>query len=280
MKKRILAWLLCICIAATGFVCSVADGDPVGDANGDGYVSVADVSLTLRHVVGLDHRMTTRNKICADVNIDGSIDAEDAAAILRHVARLQTLTQIETDTELLRHLNKKSNLDDRYLTEWVARYIQAKPEGDPYRTILIEGAKYIGTAYSELDCSLFVGAAYNDAGIPKTVYPQKSSNDTLEWFREKDKKIQDPESKYLQPVEILGYDSNESPIFNTDGWKSGTVLIYTNPSTNRGNHLALYVGKIDGVDIIMDSGTSDGVRLTRLWQYSSWKLSYYVDPLK
>lgn len=281
MKKRILALLLCICMAAACFVYSAADGEQLGDANGDGRISAADASLALRYVVGLDHHMSTRNKICADIDINGAIEADDAVAILRHVARLQTIETVETDAELLQRLNQKSMLDDRNMTEWVARFIQALPSNSPYRTILYEGAKYLGRPYSEFTCDQFVSAAYNDAGIPKTVYPQLSSNSTLDWFRKKDLNIQDPDQKYLQPVVIKGVDSGTNKrIFDTSKWKPGCVLLYTNPSNNRGNHLALYVGCIDGTDIIMDSGTSDGVRLIELWEYSNWKLKYYIDPLK
>lgn len=281
MRKRILALLLCVCMAVTCFAYSAADAFLNGDANGDGKVSAADAALALRYIVGLDHRMTTHGKMQADIDLNGSIDADDAAAILRHVARLQTIGTVETDAELLQRLNQKSMLDDRNMTEWVARFIQALPSNSPYRTILYEGAKYLGRPYSEFTCDQFVSAAYNDAGIPKTVYPQLSSNNTLDWFREKDRKIQDPDQKYLQSVVIKGYDpGTNKPIFDTSKWKPGCVLLYTNPSNNRGNHLALYVGCIDGTDIIMDSGTSDGVRLIELWEYSNWKLSYYIDPLK
>ena len=65
-------------------------------------------------------------------------------------------------------------------------------------------------------------------------------------------------------------------------WKPGCVLIYVNTSTNKGSHLALYVGEIDGEPIVMESRRSgcDGVRLGYLMgSGSDWDLQYYVDPL-
>lgn len=281
MKKRILVFLLCVCIATTGFVYSVADGTVTGDANGDGKITAADASFILRYLSRMDNRMTTRNKMCADINCDGIIEVDEAAAILRHVTGLHPITQVETDTELLDNLCRNSLLNDSYMTEWGARFIQSLPTTDPHRSILIEGTKYISEPYSQYTCDQFVSAAYNDAGIPKTVYPQKSSDRTLNWFKEKDRKISDPELQYLQEVVIIGYEDNTNkPIFDTSSWKPGSVLIYVNPSTNKANHLAIFVGCIDGVNIIMDSGTTDGVRLIELWEYGNWKLTYCVDPLK
>ena len=50
------------------------------------------------------------------------------------------------------------------------------PASNPYRKVLYEAAKYIGTPYSEMDCSKFIRTAYRDAGISASVYPQSNSN--------------------------------------------------------------------------------------------------------
>ena len=272
MKKRALALLLCICMAAACFVYYAADGEQLGDANGDGRISAADASLALRYVVGLDHHMSTRNKICADIDINGAIEADDAVAILRHVARLQYINQVETDTELLGLLNQQAVLSDSIMTEWVARFIQSLPEGD-VRNVLYAGAAHIGKPYGtktgQLDCSLFVRAAYEDAGIPKTVYPGKSSNDTLAWFQN---------TRYPERQQYI-HETDDS---SWKDWKPGCVLIYINASTMKGSHLALYVGEIDGMPVVMESRKNpvNGVRVGYLMGSDpSWTLAYYVDPL-
>ncbi len=262
MRKRILALLLCICMASAGFVYTFADGtDQNGDANGDGSVSVSDASLVLRYCVGLDYRMTMRGRMLADADCDGTIEAEDAAAILRHIAGLNSLQTNATDADLLTMLNRKSNLKDRDLTEWVARFIQFYPEGD-VKNVLNASAKYIGKSYSEYTCDKLIYTIYRDAGIPTTVYPNSTSDGTLTWFRKN-------HSEFL----------HETTIDSWRDWKSGNVLIYTDPNTGKGNHLALYVGAIDGKAIVIDSGTSDGVRLTFVWEYDKWIISYYGDPV-
>lgn len=272
MKKRIFALLLCACMAVTCIVYSAADAQLSGDANGDGSISVADASLTLRYIVGLDYRITTRGKIQADIDINGAVDAGDAAAILRHVARLQTIQQVETDTELLSKLNKQAVLNDIDTAEWVARFIQSLPEGN-VRNVLYAGAEHIGKPYGtkngQLDCSLFVRAAYEDAGIPKTVYPGKSSNDTMLWFQD----TKHPErQQYIHETDDMSWKD----------WKPGCVLIYINASTKKGSHLALYVGEIDGMPVVMESRRNpvNGVRVGYLMESETqWTLAYYVDPL-
>ena len=269
MRRRILAIVLCICMATAGFVYAVADGDLTGDANGDGKVTSADAAFVMRYCVGLEAaRMTVRCKMRADVDHNGAVNEQDAVRILRHIVELETIDPIQTDAGLLALLNQQSLLYDDDLTEWTAQVIQSLPEGD-VRKVLFAGAQYLGTPYGtntgQMDCSKFVSTAFKDAGIPKTVYPQRNSDGTLVWFRN-------------NHPELLHETDQDS----WQDWKPGCVLIYVNTSTNKGSHLALYVGEIDGEPIVMESRRSgcDGVRLGYLMgSGSDWDLQYYVDPL-
>ena len=274
MKKRILAFILCVCMFATCFAYSVADGEQYGDANGDGNISVSDASLILRYVVGLDNRMKTRGRMRGDVDMNGSVDAGDAAAILRHIAKLETINQVETDTELLKLLQKQSMLDNADILEWSTRFMQSISNED-VKSVFYAAATFIGTPYGKetdgkLDCSAFLKKAFELANIPKTKYPRSSSDGTLSWF-----KTNHPEQLH------------ETDEFSWKDWKPGSVLIYVNQVTQKANHLSLYVGEIDGIPVVMESrsGGCDGVRIGRLMgsYYNSKseyvELTHYVDPL-
>lgn len=289
MKKRILAILLVICMAATCIAPALAEEeepappaeekrqaprsyDPnlllAGDANVDGKVSVTDVTMILRFCVGLNSFTSFTGLINADIDGNGATDTNDAANILRHVAGLTVLSAMTPiDQTLFDELMVLSYFNEEY-TAYVARYIQTLPKGNR-RNVLYAAAKYIGTPYGtgngQLDCSKFVATAYADAGIAKDVYPGKNSDGTLNWYR-----TNCPEK--LHEVEVDGW------YFDSSKWTPGTVLIYINPETGKGDHLALYVGNIYGYDIIMDSG-SDGTRLNEVWSGGKWELTYYVDPL-
>ncbi len=280
MKKRILAVLLCACMAMTGFVRAFAEGDQSGDANGDGTVTVSDASFVLRYCVGLDWRMDTRSRMLADVDCDGCVEAEDAALILRSIARLAPLQIGQTDATLLGNLQKQyyfkheSEETSAILTEWTARFIQAMPEDSQARKVLVAGAPYMGTPYGtgkgQMDCSNFVKMAFRDAGISTSVYPQTSSDKTLNWYRNN------------HPEQL-----HETDMYSWQDWTPGSVLIYVVQETGKASHLALYVGEIDGSPIVMESrsGGCDGVRLGYLMgDYENANgqhvvLTHYVNPL-
>ena len=270
MKRQILALLLCICMAATGFVYAFADEELPGDANGDGTVTAADAALVMRYAAGYDYwRLSTRNKMLADVNHDGAMNEKDAAAILRQVIRLETLTPITTDASLLELLNKQAVLYDDDMTEWAAQFIQSLPENSDARAVLYAAAQYLGTPYGtgtgQLDCSGLLKIAFKDAKISTKVYPQKNSDGTLTWFRT------------YHPEQL-----HETDDYSWQDWKPGCVLIYVNAETGKGSHLALYVGEINGSPIVIESRRNpvDGARIGYLMgSSSSWDLQYYVDPL-
>ena len=263
MKKRATAIILCICTGLCLFASSFAESSTLqGDANGDGKVSVRDASLVLRYSVGLSDSMTTRGKINADVNRNAKLDAEDAAAILRQAAGVSTLSAIPAlDTTLYNKLAAHP-LKDRDFTEWISRTIQYLPSGDR-KNVLYQAANYLGRPYSEYNCSDFLKIAFEKAGIDKDVYPGYSSDKTYRWFQEKNK------TKTIRRT---------NGVIDATGWKPGTIVIYVNPDTEKANHLALFIGVIDGKAIIMDSGTDDGVRLSELWEYGEWVPTYYADP--
>lgn len=269
MKKRILIYILCICMILPVFTVSSADTALPGDTNGDGKVTASDAALALRHAVGLDWIWDRHTRMMTDFDCDGAVDAEDGAAILRHVAGLTTLRTVKTDAEILSALSKQALLYGDDMTEWVARFIQVMPKNSDVRKVLLAGAKYLGTPYGtkdgQMDCSRFVSTAYSDAGIAKSVYPQKNSDGTMTWYLAN------------KPEKIHPTTEND-----WKSWTPGSVLIYINDATGKGSHLALYVGEIDGEPIVMESRRSgcDGVRLGYMMGSSeSWDLVYYVDPL-
>lgn len=299
MKKRILAILLAFCMALTSLAAAAAEEDEpapageakprernstavatlAGDVNGDGKVSASDASLILRWYTWLIDGSQIRSMINADVNRDFDVDPSDAAMILRGVVGLITLPKFPSqDRTLVSELLVNSYFTDSF-TEMIAWYIQNLPAGNR-RNLLYAASKYIGTPYGrgegQLDCSLFVETAYKDAKIPESVYPHSNSDGTLRWFKQNH-----PEK--LHKVKQDGY------YFDTSAWKPGTVLIYVNPEytvldsdgtvkSEKADHLALFVGTVNGIDVIMDAG-SDGTRLRSLWSGGKWELTYYVDPL-
>ncbi len=265
MKRRILAVVLCLCMLLPHAVFSVAEDEIPGDANGDGKVSVSDISLMLRVLVGLDYRIDWDNRMFCDVNRDFTMDSADAAIVLRYIAGLIDDLQgpVKLDQALYADLMKQSLYIEEF-TEWIARYIQTVPSKDA-KKVIYAAAKYMGTSYSTMDCSAFVKAAFADAGISKDVYPQKSSDGTLTWYRT------------YHPEQLHKTDD-----MSWQDWKPGSILIYVNVSTGKGSHLALYIGEIDGEPVVMESRRYlvDGVRLGPLmWSSDSWDLQYYVDPL-
>lgn len=268
MKRRIAAILLCAILTAAAVLSSVADSLVPGDANGDGKVTVSDASLMMRYCVGLDRRIQSRSKIYADVNHNFEVDAEDAVMVLRSVAGLITLPATDAlDNTLYQKLLKQSTLEDDGMTEWVARYIQSMKAGDR-KKVICAAAEYLGTPYGTLDCSLFLKNAFYDAGISRDVYPGKSSDATLKWFRE------------THPDRLHNTD-----IFDWTNWKPGCVLIYVD-DTGKATHVVLYVGAVDGEPIVMESRRSgcDGVRLGYPMESyitstgSESVLTYYADP--
>lgn len=70
---------------------SVISGTAVrGDINGDGEMTLADVVMILRHVVGLDVLSGLTALNAADVNNDGSINVVDALRLARYIAGLES----------------------------------------------------------------------------------------------------------------------------------------------------------------------------------------------
>lgn len=55
----------------------------IGDINGDGSVSLADVTLLLKHIAGWD---VTIDNVAADTNGDGSISLADATLLMKYLA--------------------------------------------------------------------------------------------------------------------------------------------------------------------------------------------------
>ena len=270
MKKRIFALLLCLCLTCTVFSAVAADGTErlAGDANGDGTVTASDASLVLRYVVGLDDHLDVGDCLRADINGNAEVDADDAASILRYVAKIAPMTAVSTDAYTMSLLNVQSTIGEER-TEWSARCMKAMPSGRR-KNVLYTAAMYLGTPYGtgdgQLDCSAYLRTAFQNAGIPETVYPHTNSNGTLVWFRN------------YHPEKLHETDPD-----SWRDWKPGCVLIYINPATKRGSHVALYVCEAGGKPIVMESRREDcdGVRIGVLMKdETKCVLTYYADPFQ
>ena len=90
MKKKLLAVALAASLfTALPLTAMAAESTLLGDANGDGTVSIADVTMIQRasaEVVTL----TDAQKKAADVNGDGAVDISDATLIQQYLADLKT----------------------------------------------------------------------------------------------------------------------------------------------------------------------------------------------
>ncbi len=293
MRKRILVLLFCasmlLCIPQAGATASLR-----GDADCDGSVTAADASLVMRYAVRLA-TLSSEGMQNADANLDDSVDASDAAVILRHLVKLVDIAQLTPmpsmtatpkptatpaptptatpviDAALLEQIRigcSKAGWDD--YAEDIALFIQSMPEDDPYRKILLAGATHMGMSYGtgagQLDCSGFVRTVYRDDCKYTKEYPYKNSDGTITWFKQN------------RPERIHDVTMSGSS-FDTSKWKSGYVLAYTD-SSGKGNHLSIYLGRIDGIDFVMESATSvDGVCIRSLWSTEKWQLKYYINPL-
>ena len=60
----------------------------LGDANGDGDVSIVDVVMVNRHVMGADMARTTMNTDAADFDKNGEVTHEDSLSILKRLVGL------------------------------------------------------------------------------------------------------------------------------------------------------------------------------------------------
>ncbi len=289
MRKRILVLLFCasmlLCIPQAGATASLR-----GDADCDGSVTAADASLVMRYAVRLA-TLSSEGMQNADANLDDSVDASDAAVILRHLVKLVDIAQLtpmpsmtatpkptatpaptptatpSIDPAFLEQIRIGCSMGSRDWSEYaedIARFILSLPESNPYRAILIKGTEFMGMDYvsGKMDCSGFVREVYRGCGYSK--YPTGSSNTVITYFKGKNR---------LHQV-----TTNGGSII-TNGWEPGYILAYLD-SQGEGNHVSIYLGKIDGIDFVMESARgAGGVCIRQLWSTDVWRLTYYIDPL-
>lgn len=88
-KLRIVISLLC-CAAILGFAgaISASAGNLLGDADGDGAVTVTDVTLIQRTISGVN--AGSLDEATADVDRNGAVEIIDATFIQRMVAKMET----------------------------------------------------------------------------------------------------------------------------------------------------------------------------------------------
>ena len=268
MKKRILALVLCLCMLI-GMTEAGAATKELGDANGDGKVTAADAALILRYVVRLS-QMSAGDIQNVDLNGNGAADASDAAAILRYVAHISDLVVVQSqtpDAALVKKIKKGLKSDLLGMAEDIALFIQQLPETNPHRAIFLQALNYMGKSYESMDCSTFIRETYRACGYDADVFPGRGSDYILRWFKANH---QDELHK------VFYFEESDQP--DTRLWTPGVILFYTD-SSGTANHVAIYLGEVDGVRLIMESaGSLNGVGICELWSASSgFRLSYYAD---
>ena len=272
MKKRILALVLCVCMLI-GITEASAATNEIGDVNGDGTVTAADAALILRYLVGLS-KLTQQGVNNADLNGNGKADAADAAMILRYVAHIGDLVVVQSptpDATLVKKIKKGLKSDLSGMAESIALFLQQMSENNPHRAIFLQALNYMGRSYEQMDCSTFIRETYRACGYDANVFPGRGSDYILRWFKEN-------HAENLHRV--FYFEESDQP--DTRLWTPGIILFFTD-SSGTANHVAIYLGEVDGVQLIMESaGSLNGVGICELWttsssQSSSFRLSYYAD---
>lgn len=290
--KRLIAVLLCLGLL---FGSTSAEGPVLlGDADGDQDVDSADAALVLRTVVGLSAVPSANRLVCYDANRNGAVEASDASCILRFIVGLtdsvdSLFTPTATPTPSAAPSEPPTPIDPPTATPdpvlnselysnvavglgdsagentvyAVTKYLLELPADDPYTEVLLAAVPYFGTDYSEMDCSRFVRQCYRDCDYGSSVITGNSDG-MLNFFRNKG---------------ILkdALDSKGNILY--DRFRPGSVLIYVNDN-DVANHVALYLGEINGAHWLMDSSTGrDMVCIRTVWTWGSWNLTYYANPL-
>jgi len=153
--------------------------------------------------------------------------------------------------------------------EPVFAHIEGLNADNSYHKVLLEGMKLLGTPYGrnsgQLDCSMFTNAAYKNAGV--TSVRSGSSDNQMKGY-EKDGKLN------LLPEPVGGQ-------FNLSMLSPGHLLFWVDGSGNA-NHLAFYLGRIYGVDFLLESASgAGGVAIRPNWgnNVKGFTLKYWVAPL-
>ncbi len=90
MKKKLLAVALAASLfTALPLTAMAAESTLLGDANSDGVVSIADVTM-IQRAAAEAVTLTDAQKKAADVNGDGAVDISDATLIQQYLADLKT----------------------------------------------------------------------------------------------------------------------------------------------------------------------------------------------
>lgn len=289
--KRLTAILLCLGLL---FGTAITEGTVLlGDADGDQDVDSADAAFVLRTVVGLAAAPSDERLVCCDANRNGAVEASDSACILRFVVGLTdsvdsylppaTPTPSPVPSEAPTPTAPPSATPDPVLNSElyfdvavglgssvgdstvyaVTKYLLELPEEDPYTKVLLAAVPYLGTAYDEMDCSKFVRQCFRDCDYGSSVITGNSDG-MLKFFRNKG---------ILEDA----LDSDGNILY--DRFRPGSVLIYVDDD-DVANHVALYLGEINGAHYLMDSSTGrDMVCIRTVWTWGSWNLTYFANPL-
>ncbi len=143
------------------------------------------------------------------------------------------------------------------------QYIVSLDPSAPSTQIIFAGLRLMGTAYNVLDCSNYTRQAYADAGYGSLIVA--GSDNQIRKFRN-DGCLND-------------FPFTSTGGFDCVGMKPAYVFLWVD-SRGEGNHSALYLGNINGVDWILESATSiGGVGIRRLWTTGTWQLKYFANPL-
>ena len=81
---KFLTIVLLSFILLFSFTASTANSITLGDVNNDGRINVQDVTLVMKHILGLE-TLTIEQQEAADVNGDGVIDVQDATLLMQYL---------------------------------------------------------------------------------------------------------------------------------------------------------------------------------------------------
>ena len=186
-----------------------------------------------------------------------------------------TFTVINRETDVLYqqiYANLRVTNPDAWIGPVFEHISSLNPNSSYYRTLL-EGMKLLGKTYKEYNCTEFIDAAFKNAGVTilpldGTSFPKGSASTQLSKYKSKDIAYE------LAPNSYTGQ-------FDLSMLSPGSLLFWTDRSGS-GNHIAFYLGTINGVDFLLESASgANGVAIRPNWgnNVSSYTLKYWVAPL-
>lgn len=156
-------------------------------------------------------------------------------------------------------------VDPDFWTNPVFDYVMSLDPNNGCHRVMLTGMELLGKTYSEYDCSKFTMTAFKDAGFPNV--KTGASRDQLNYY--KNAGLANP----LSPNPFTGqFDLSMVP--------PGSLLFWVDKN-GVSNHIGFYLGRINGMDFLLESASgAGGVVIRPNWGSSgSYTLAYWVAPL-